>query len=142
MRLLRGGAEQAVTVTVAEVTDDPKIAMAVLGHPPAERMAFATPSNPGMKLAPVNDQMRAQLKLQPDEHGVVVTEVDQNSAAARRRIIAGEVIEAVGERPVSTPEDVQQALKAISDRHLPFAALLVRGEQGPRWVPLALEADR
>ena len=70
-----------------------------------------------MKLAPVNDQMRAQLMLQPYEHGVAVLEVAQNSAAARRRITAGEVIEAVGERPVSTLEDVQQALKAITDRH-------------------------
>jgi serine protease Do len=141
VRLLRGGAEQSVAVTVAEVITDPKIAMAVLGHAPAEHTAFATPSNPGVVLAAITEQLRAKLRLHPDEHGVVVTEVAPNSAAARRRIAAGQVIEAVGDRPVSTPEDVQQALKAIADRHLRFAPLLVRGEQGPRWVPLPLEAD-
>ena len=142
VRLLRGGAEQTVAVTVAQEINDPKIAMAVLGHAPADRMAFATPSNPDMELAPITEETRAKLRLQPDEHGVVVTEVAQNSAAARRRIIAGQVIEAVGDRPAKTPADVQQALKAIADRHLRFAPLLVRGEQGPRWVPLPLEPDR
>ena len=142
VRLLRNGAEQSVAVAVAQENNDPKIAMAVLGRVPAEHTAFATPSNPGMGLAPITDQMRARLRLQPDEHGVVITEVTQNSAAARRRIAAGEVIEAVGEVPVSTPEDVQQALRVVSERHLPFAALLVRGERGPRWVPLPLEADQ
>ena len=139
VRLLRNGAEQSVAVTVAQEPNDPKIAMAVLGHAPAERMAFATPSNPGMQLAPLNGPMRAKLGLMPDAHGVVVTAVAEGSAAAERRIIAGEVIESVAGHRVKTPEDVQQALKAISDQHRPFAALLMRGEEGPRWVPLPLE---
>ena len=142
VRLLRGGVEQTVAVTVVQEANDPKIAMAILGHAPSERMTFATPSNPGMRLAPLSDPMRARLGLQPNEHGVVIIQVADNSAAAERRIIAGEVIEAVGDHLVSTPAEVYQALKAISDRHRPFAALLVRGEEGPRWVPLALDADR
>jgi serine protease Do len=116
--------------------------MALLGHPLADRMAFATPSNPGMELAQLSEPMRAKFGLQPDEQGVVVTEVAKNSAAARRQIVAGELIVAVGDRSVGTPEDVQQALTAITNRHQPFAPLLVRGEQGPRWVPLELEPDR
>jgi serine protease Do len=139
---LRNCAEQTVAVNVADATDDPKIGMAVLGHPMAHRMAFATPSNTGMGLAPLSEPMRAKFSLQPDEQGVVVTEVAQNNAAARRRIVTGELIVAVGDRSVSTPDDVQQALKSIADRHLDFAPLLVRGEEGPRWVPLELEPDR
>jgi serine protease Do len=142
VQLLRGGAEQSVAVTVAERTEDPKVAMAVLGHAPAEKMAVATPSHPGMGLTPLTEPMRARLGLPPDDKGVVVTDVAQDGVAARRRIMAGDVIEAVGDHPVSTPEEVQQALKSVSDRHLPFAPLLVRGEHGPRWVPLELEADR
>lgn len=116
--------------------------MAVLGHAPAERIAFATPSNPGTRLAELTAATRARLGLLPEEHGVVVTEVAQDSAAAERRSTAGEVIELVGDRQVRTPDDVQRALKAIGDRRLPFAPLLVRGEEGPRWVPLALEVAR
>jgi serine protease Do len=141
VQLLRDGAEQTVAVNVADATDDPKVGMAVLGHPMSQRMAFATPSNPGMGLAPLSEPMRAKFSLQADEQGVVVTEVAQNSAAARHRIVTGELIVAVGDRSVSTPEDVQQALKALADRHLEFAPLLVRGEQGPRWVPLELAPD-
>jgi serine protease Do len=142
VRLLRDGVEQTVAVNTAEATSDPKTGMAILGHPMAQRMAFATPSNIGMGLEPLTEPMRAKFNLQPDEQGLVITEVAQNSAAARHRIVVGELIEAVGDRSVSTPEDVQQALKAITDRHLAFAPLLVRGEQGPRWVPLELEPDR
>jgi serine protease Do len=142
VQLLRGGAEQTVAVNVGEATDDPKIGMAILGRPPAQRMAFATPLNPGMVLAALSEPVRAKFSLQPDEQGVVVTEVVQNSAAARRRIVAGELIEAVGDHSVSTPENVRQALKEITDRRRPFAPLLVRGERGLRWVPLELEADR
>lgn len=142
LHVLRNGAEQTVAVPVTQEPNDPKIAMAVLGHGPADRMAFATPSNPGMQLAPLSGQMRAKLGLMADEHGVVVTAVAANSAAAERRITAGEVIESVGGHPVKTPQEVQQVLKVISDQHRPFAALLVRGEEGPRWVPLPLEPDR
>ena len=105
-------------------------------------MAFATPSNPGMGLATLSEPVRTKFGLLPDEEGVVVTEVVQNSAAAQRRIVEGELIEAVGDRSVRTPEGLQQALKEIADQRRPFAPLLIRGERGLRWVPLELEPDR
>jgi serine protease Do len=142
VRLLRRGVEQTVAVNVAEATDDPKIGMAILGHPPAQRMAFATPSNPGMVLATLSEPVRTKFSLQPDEEGVVVMEVAQNGAAARHQIVAGKLIEAVGDQSVTTPEGVQRALKEIADRRRAFAPLLIRGERGLRWVPLELEADR
>ena len=73
---------------------------------------------------------------------MVVTEVDPKSSAGKLQINAGDVIELVGNRVVSTPEEVQEALRAISDQARPIAPLLVRGERGPRWVPLPLDADR
>jgi hypothetical protein len=124
------GSEMMAKITVEHLVRDLEQAMAV-----------ATPSHPGMTLALLTEAMRARLGLPPDDQGVVVTEVAQNSVAARRRIMAGDVVEAVGDHPVSTPGEVKQALKAVSDRRLPFAPLLVRGEHGPRWVPLELEAD-
>jgi serine protease Do len=142
IHLLRGGAELDVPVTVRQITDNPKSVMTTMGHAPAERMAFATPSNPGMTLAPVTEQMRAKLGLRPGQTGVVVTAVAPHGVAAEHRIGVDEVIEAVGMQKVSTPEDVKQALTAITAKDQRYAPLLVLGQQGPRWVPLELEADR
>ncbi len=142
VQLLRGGSELTVPVTVKQITDNPMTVMATMGHAPAERMGFATPSDPGMTLAPVTEAMRAKLGLRPGQTGVVVIGVTPSGAAAQHRIGVDEVIEAVGMTPVSTPADVKKALKAISDQKRRYAPLLVLGQQGPRWVPLELEADR
>lgn len=141
VHLLREGKEQALLVPVVQLPADPKYAMSIMGHAPAERMAFATPSRPGLEFAPITEPMRTKYRLQPSEHGVVVTAVAENSAAARRGIAEGQVIEAVGDHPVRQPDDVRQGLQAIVDQHRIYAPLLVRNEEGPHWVILMLEAD-
>jgi serine protease Do len=142
VRLRRGNQELTVPLTVVDVVVDERQAMGVLGHAPDELMAFATPSNPGMQFASITPEMRAKYGLKPDEQGVLVTEVAEQSSAAKRQIKAGEVIEKIGERSVSSPEDVHAALQAIADQHSGFAPLLVRGQEGPRWVPLPLDPGK
>lgn len=140
--LLRDGVEQIVEVPVVDLAADPKYAMSVLGRAPNEMVAFATPSNPGMTFAALTDPIRKKYMLQSTENGVVVTAVNKNSAAEQLQISEGYVVELVGDRQVNQPEDVQPALKALSDQHKSFAPLLIRGEQGPRWVALRLDPDR
>lgn len=142
VKLLRAGVEQTVTVTVATAENDPKKAMALLGHPPEQAKVFATPSNPGMGLAAIDEQARKEFGLSSDQKGVLVTSVEPRGVAADRRIVAGDVIVSVDGNPVSDPLDVQQQLRGLSDRHRAFAALLVAGQKATRWVALPLEADR
>ena len=140
VRLRRGDEEKSVTVPVVRVTVNEQQAMTVLGHAPEQRTVFATPSKPGMELAPITEEMRTKLGLEPGQQGMVVTEVDEGSAAALRQIRVGEVIERVGGRPVNSSDDLHAALKAIAATHSEFAPLLVLGAQGPRWVALPLDA--
>jgi serine protease Do len=140
--LLRAGVEQTVSVTVATAESDPKKAMALLGRPQEESKAFATPSNPGMDLSAIDAAMRKKFRLAPGQQGVVVTSAEPKGVASKREIVAGDVIVSVDGQAVNTPSDVQQHLREVSDRHVPFAALLVVGERRTRWVALPLEADR
>ena len=141
VKLLRAGVEQTVSVTVAMAENDPKKAMALLGRPPEAAEVFATPSEPGMKLAAIDEEARKKFALGADQKGVVVTSVDPRGVAANRRIVAGDVILSVDGKAVSNPLDVQQYLREVSDRHRTFAALLVMGQKTARWVALPLEAD-
>lgn len=141
VRLQRDGKEQTLVVPVVPLPDDPRYAMSIMGHAPAERMAFATPSRPGLEFAAITAPMRSKYRLEPDEHGVVVTAVAEDSAAARRGVTEGQVIEAVGDHAVREPGDVRRGLQSIVNQHRMYAPLLVRGAEGPHWVVLMLEAD-
>ncbi len=140
--LLRDGVEQSVAVPVGMSKWDPAKGMAFLGHAPEQAKKFATPSDPGMGLSAINEEMRKQFGLDTDQPGVVVTSVDPKSVAADRRIAAGDVILSVNGSAVSSPADVQRRLREASDMHRTFAALLVAGVKTTRWVALPLEADR
>jgi serine protease Do len=140
--LLRNGTEQHVAVTVAMMQNNPKKAMAVLGHAPEQAKVFATPSDPGMELSAIDEAARRKFALAPDQKGVVVTGVNPKGVAAERKIAVGDVIVSVNGQAVNAPQDVQQRLREVADRHAPFAALLVAGERSTHWVALPLEADR
>jgi serine protease Do len=79
--------------------------------------------------------------LDANQPGVVVTDVNPKSAAADRKIAAGDVILSVDGVSVNSVPEFRAALQAASDRHMRFAALLVAGERGPHWVSLPLEPD-
>ncbi len=140
--LLRDGVEQTIMLPVGEMYNDPKRAMAMLGRMPEGSMMSATPSSPGMTLAAISDEHRMKFGLQPDQTGVVVTAVTPNSAAAQEKIVPGDVIIAVRGQAVSTPEDVQAALKTIAGHDMHYAALLIHAARGTHWVTLPIQPDR
>ena len=142
VRLRRDGTEQTLSVPVRAVETNPKLGLAMLGRAPADATTFATPTNPGMRLETIGPIMRRRFSLGAQTTGVVVDEVAPTSAAARRKIVPGDVILSVGATPVRQPRDVEAQLQAIHAKHIAFAALLVEGKHGRHWVALPLEEDR
>ena len=141
VQLLRGQEEKTVAIAVKQLTANEKRAMEILGHAPADSVPLVTPSKPGMSFAAITVDARTRYGLQPDLQGVLVTEVDQRSAASRRQISVGDVIEKIDDRAVIEPSDVQAALEKAIGQHKAAAALLIRGSQGPRWVALPLATN-
>ncbi|WP_420846274.1 DegQ family serine endoprotease [Microvirga brassicacearum] len=94
----------------------------------------------GLNLSGINDELRRRYNLKDDLKGVVITRVDPNSAAADKRIQAGEVIVEVSQEPVSTPADVTKRIESLKSQGRKSALLLVANPQGEvRFVALSVE---
>jgi membrane-associated protease RseP (regulator of RpoE activity) len=78
----------------------------------------------GMNLAPVDDSLRAHLKLSK-EQGLIVTSLEQSSPAFQAGIRQNDVLLKLGDAPLGKLEDLEEALKASGDK--PVALSVLRG---------------
>ncbi|MCI1768508.1 MAG: PDZ domain-containing protein, partial [Acetobacter peroxydans] len=106
---IRAGKAETTKVTVGNLS----------GATPASSTSGAPTSagqHLGVSLVPLTQQMRQQLGLGADVHGVVVSDVEPGSAADQAGVRPGDVIQAVGGVNVDTPKAVVVAV------HLALAA--------------------
>ncbi|MDQ1079862.1 DegQ family serine endoprotease [Pseudoroseomonas cervicalis] len=138
----RGGREQQLEVTVAELPVDQQQAAAGSAPQQARPGATVELSGLGLKVAPISPETKERFSLRDDARGVVVTEVAPNSSAAERGISAGDLIVEVQQTRVSTPQEVQEQLSRLRRQNRPSALMLIENGQGQRFVPLRLPAER
>lgn len=119
----RDGAEKTVSVSIEKLTD----------------VAAATPeaAKPATPVEP-QDLAAFGLKVAPNDKGtgVVVTDVDPESAAAERGLSPGDVIAAVNDSDVKSASDVSKAVDAATAKGRKSVLLRVDGENGSRFVAL------
>jgi serine protease Do len=89
----------------------------------------AATSSLGLSLVPLNPAGRQQYKVDEKVNGVLVTKVDPNSEAADKGFGAGDVIVAVGNRPVRTPADLTKAIADAKAAGRDSVLLLVADSQ-------------
>ena len=84
-----------------------------------DKVADASPGAPasgggklGLALAPINPAARESLGLPDDVTGAVIAAVRPNSPASEAGLKPGDVLQSVGNRPVATPEEAVQAIRA------------------------------
>jgi serine protease Do len=94
----------------------------------------------GMAFAELNDKSRLKFSIKGSvTSGIVVTDVDPDSAAADKHIEPGEVIEEVNQDPVKSPADFTKKLQALKGEGKKLALLLVANPQGEvRFVAVAV----
>jgi serine protease Do len=97
----------------------------------------------GLSLADLSPETRSTYGIKPDvTGGVVVTQVEQGSAADDKRLQAGDVISMVGEDLVSSPDDFQAKIDALKKDGRTNVKLVVQNKEGHvRWVNLPLSTD-
>jgi serine protease Do len=135
----RDGSEQAITATVTEWPNfrpdrgisDVHETQAMLDKMP----------DPGLRLAPLTDAARQQYGINAKLTGALVGSVEVDSEAQDLGIVAGDVIVALQDRLVATPDDVQQAIETAHSQHRPSLAVLVQGKTGARWLSLSVSKD-
>lgn len=112
--VLRNGKRVSVTPRLAELQTDEE-SRRTPSAPEEEAAPSGTPTALGVRLAELTTQLRSRYRIEA-ERGVIVTAVAEDSPAGRVGLRPGDVIERVGQTPVRTPAEVQEAVQSITGR--------------------------
>ncbi|CAO3440622.1 DegQ family serine endoprotease [Azospirillum endophyticum] len=143
MTLLRGGKEQSIQVTVGELRDEPQqLAMSGSSGAPRSAEPEESKSSLGLKLAPLTPGLRQTFSIAEDIDGLVVTEVDRDSAASQRGLDLGDVIVEAGQEPVATAADLETRIAKAKEQGRKTLLMLVSRGGDLRYVPLPLDGRK
>ena len=136
MRVFREGETQTILVTLG------RRETAESASTPAASTAPVEPSSLlGMQLVPLTDEMRAALGLDNSVEGLIIEEVDPESDAAAKGLIAGDIITEVGQEPVGGLDAFEATITAAQDAGQKTLLLLIRREGNPRFVAVSIEEE-
>ncbi|NYZ11693.1 DegQ family serine endoprotease [Azospirillum sp. RWY-5-1] len=140
LELLRNGDNQTLTVTVGRLEPEQQVAAGssgpTTGAPPT---APQTSRTLGLSLSPLTPELRETFAIGPETQGVVITEVDGDSAASNRGIDAGDVIVEAGQQPVGDPEQVQERVEEAKREGRRSVLMLIDRQGELRYVPVPVE---
>lgn len=106
IQVWRDNAETALSTKLAEMPANVQV---------AQNEGAKNSSTMGLRLAPLDSAWRTRLHLDRDVKGVVVTGVSDNSPLADLGLRQGDVIEAINQHPVATPDEAADALNTAEN---------------------------
>jgi serine protease Do len=122
--LWRDGQRKTVSLTVAPMKNDSQVASATDNG--GDQSPTGTANRVlGVQLAELTSDLRQQLGLADDVKGVVVTDVDEQGAAAKQGLRQGDIIEQVSRHQVATPEEVGRLVQRAVAANKPAVLLLI-----------------
>ena len=137
---LPSGSDQQMTVR--RDGQDKTLTVAVASQPDADATVQQAAAEQGPKLglalAPLNDDARQEMNLPPNQKGVVVADVTQDSPAQAAGLQPGDVLEMVGNQAVTNP---QQAVTALRNGTQKSGAVALRVVRDGHQAFLALSAS-
>lgn len=139
VEIMRKGKELTKSVKLGRLEDGEKTQQA------SAKTTTETPAKPavttalGLDLSGMTDELKKRFSIKDGTKGVVITKVDPNSAAADKRISAGELVVEIGQEPVNSPADVTKRIDALKKDGKKSALLLISTAQGEvRFVAVAI----
>ena len=136
VKVWRDGSERTVEVKIAEMKEE--VASAAQPGEESGTAASNTVDQLGATLAPVNDMTRQQFGLSEDAKGVVIADLERDSALAEQGVRPGDVIERVNDRKVANPEDVAKALREAEADKRSVAVMLIESDGNDRFVAVQI----
>ncbi len=131
MVLWRNGEQLSLAPRIALLEEEP------------QQQAEAQPvpeSGPlGMSLSELTPEARAELGIDAEVEGVVVTDVAPGSPAFRQGMVPGDVIMRVGDRAVQSPEQVAEAIDTAREGGQEAVLVLRQREDQQSFVALPVE---
>jgi serine protease Do len=142
--IVRKGKEESKTVKLGRLEDGEKQA-ALTDKDKKDKDAPAGEKSVvqrtlGMQLANISDDLRKRYKIKDSVKGVVITGVETQSAAADKRLNAGDVIVEVSQEAVGDTDALQKRVDQLKKEGRKSALLLVANAEGEvRFVALSLQ---
>jgi serine protease Do len=137
--ILRKGKEENKTVRLGRLEDGEKQASLTEKKDTPEDKSVVQRTL-GMQLANMSDELRKRYKIKDGISGVVITGVDSSSAAAEKRLSAGDVIVEVAQEAVSNAADLQKRIDKLKKDGRRTALLQVVSPNGEtQFVALSLQ---
>ena len=132
--VFRDGKRESLSVVVGQYPDPEGSESA----PRADERGVTPQASIGLEVAPLTIQLRADYEIPPSVQGVLVVEVDEDGAAAQRGLRVGDVIVRAGDRPVSSPADVSEAIDRLAESGEDLLLLLIEREGARLFVAVPI----
>src|SRR5213079_621474 len=110
---------------------------ATAGEPQSDTRADAL----GLHFGPLTGDLRRELRIGRDVHGVVITGIDSGSPAASLGLSRGDVVVSINQQPVGSPEEAAQKLKELAKSPRKSALLLLNRHGITQYVGVDLSKD-
>jgi serine protease Do len=134
--VLRDGRTETLAVTLGRREEAEAVTLPASGAAPEAPKEMQTL---GLTLAPLDDDMRSRLGLDPSAEGLMITKVDQASEAFTKGLTEGDLITEAGQQRVVRLQDLEDRIKEARDAGRKSILLLVRRGGDPRFVALSIE---
>ena len=136
----RNGKQTELQAKLGELPDNNQVASANGSSPAEEGSAQATAL--GMHFGPLTNDVRRELHLAKNVEGVVVTRVDSGSAAEDVGLTDGDVVIAINQQPVHTPQEAAAKLNEAFHSPKKTALLLLNRRGVTEYVGMSFGANQ
>jgi serine protease Do len=145
IQVWRKGETKNLKVMVAELEEAEKEGLIPGSGNEEEGEAAPTPAEAtahGLSLATLTGDLRAQYEIGEETNGVLITAVDEDSAAAERDLREGDVIVSANQVELKAPADFKAQIEAVLKTGRKSIFLLVARGEDLRYVALPLEDEK
>jgi serine protease Do len=136
--VLRGGQKSSLKITIARLNESPMKPPPGMKKAPPPKVASSKLQRLGLALRLLDGNARNQYHIDPKVQGVVVANVDSGSPAEEKNIRTGDVIVAVHNQPVRSPDDVVKRVDADAKAGAKVVLLLINRDGALTYVALKL----
>ncbi len=139
MTVWRNGQKTQLEAKVGELSAHEQVASADQGQEEAQP---AKAEALGMHFAPLTSQVRRELHIAKEVRGVVVTQVDNGSVADDIGLTRGDIVVAIDQQPVSSPQEAADKLREIAKSPKKDALLLLNRHGVTQYVGVSLGGNQ
>ena len=137
MTVWRNGEKVELRTKVGELTNE-RVASASGGEDEDQQTKAEAL---GMHFAPLTAQLRRELRVGKDVHGVVLSRVDNGSAAEDVGLSEGDILVAIDQQPVNNPKEAAEKLKEVANSPKKSALLLLNCHGVTQYVGVNLGSN-